>query len=366
MYKAKVTRPSFETGDKKVKLTATVSHGSVRKIKEFYVVVKKDGISDSQAVIKDLNAINIPSETSKNIELPSVGVNGSTITWESNNLSAMSNGGVIVRPDVGQKDQTVKLTATATKGEQSQEKVYTITVKSWTAEEEIEDAVKLVNWDFIKGNNSLKSSIETDLVLAKTVGRGVTITWKSSNERYCTTEGRVTRPPYTTGPITLTMTAELAHKEINRTVEISGLMIRTLEMTNEEIVERVKQLLQPTLFLGGNESLAQITSDMTLPVKIQDPSCSKAVISWKLAQNSHERYEDLLSSPVVRLENNPESVKAIITRPEHGSGNTTLALKATITVNRRTLELHEEEAAKSDKYFDITVLAKEEELLKRK
>ena len=70
-------------------------------------------IDKAQIAKDDLEALSIPSETSRNLALPSVGAQGSVITWEVTAGTAMDNNGVITRPEVGEPDAEVTLTATA-------------------------------------------------------------------------------------------------------------------------------------------------------------------------------------------------------------------------------------------------------------
>lgn len=61
--------------------------------------------------------------------LPSLGSNGSSISWVSNNVSVVSNDGQIInRPAFGAGNVTVTLTATITKGAASDTKIFTLTV----------------------------------------------------------------------------------------------------------------------------------------------------------------------------------------------------------------------------------------------
>ena len=72
------------------------------------------GVIDKAQIAKDdLDALNIPSETSRNLALPESGDAGSVITWEVTEGTAMDNTGVITRPEIGEPDAKVTLKATA-------------------------------------------------------------------------------------------------------------------------------------------------------------------------------------------------------------------------------------------------------------
>ena len=64
--------------------------------------------TDAEKVALDKDSLSLPQTTTQDLDLPSSGANGSTITWESNN-EAITNEGVVTR---GTADVKVTLTAT--------------------------------------------------------------------------------------------------------------------------------------------------------------------------------------------------------------------------------------------------------------
>ena len=69
---------------------------------------------DKEAVAQaDLDALKIPSEVQNNIVLPSKGTSGSGITWESSDPDVISKDGKVTRPEIGEENKKVTLTATA-------------------------------------------------------------------------------------------------------------------------------------------------------------------------------------------------------------------------------------------------------------
>ncbi len=87
------------------------------------------GYSDEYKVIKDTKelSLNVPSALYTNLELPTTGKEGSTITWESSDPSVISNTGEV---QVVSKDTAVKITATISNGSYYSKKTYSTTVKS--------------------------------------------------------------------------------------------------------------------------------------------------------------------------------------------------------------------------------------------
>lgn len=91
---------------------------------------EQGGSVDKTAIAQsDLDALVIPEQTSRNLSLPATGESGSVITWEVTAGDAMTDTGVIKRPEAGQPDAQVTLTATAVflDGEEAT-KTFTVTV----------------------------------------------------------------------------------------------------------------------------------------------------------------------------------------------------------------------------------------------
>ncbi|QGQ97246.1 hypothetical protein EHS13_21330 [Paenibacillus psychroresistens] len=131
-----VTRPTFTKGDKSVVLTAKINKGNAKETKKFTVTVTKLAQSNAEAVAadKDLLAIGYinpdkANSVTKNITLPLVGSNGTTISWSSNKPTTISNNGTVVRPVFESGNKDVTLTATITKGSSNETKKFNLTVK---------------------------------------------------------------------------------------------------------------------------------------------------------------------------------------------------------------------------------------------
>lgn len=75
---------------------------------------EQGGSVDKTAIAQsDLDALVIPEQTSRNLSLPATGESGSVITWEVTAGDAMTDTGVIKRPEAGHPDAQVTLEATA-------------------------------------------------------------------------------------------------------------------------------------------------------------------------------------------------------------------------------------------------------------
>lgn len=122
-----VTRPEAGKGDAKVTLTATITAGDVSDTKTFEVTVKQN-LTAEEIVAKDKENLMLSglAAVNDNLNLPSAGSYGSTITWASSNPDVIAADGTVARP-VGDPVE-VKLTATITYGDVSDTKEFTAIV----------------------------------------------------------------------------------------------------------------------------------------------------------------------------------------------------------------------------------------------
>ena len=132
-----VTRPSFTLGNQDVTLTATITKGSIRDMKEFKITVIKlaetqddrdvaDAKSKLEIIFTSGDSITL---VTSNLSLPTTGEHGTTITWESDKSYVQPMNGNVTRPYYTLGNQPVTLTATITKGNVYDTKTITITVR---------------------------------------------------------------------------------------------------------------------------------------------------------------------------------------------------------------------------------------------
>ncbi|AGF59576.1 hypothetical protein B0P06_006042 [Clostridium saccharoperbutylacetonicum] len=361
---AKVHRPDFDPkkDNPKVTLTAVVTHGSVTKEYDLALIVKMLGVSDSQSIIWDLNDLVLPKEATDNIILPTKGKNGCDIKWDTDNAAVIAIDGTVTRPDVGKGDVIVTLTATVTKGKESpQPKKFQVTVKNWTEDEELQQAYDLVSWDLIKGKNTNSQAITYDLELSTQVGtRGVTAEWilvsssadnGSKNGKIDITTGIITRPTYTQGQVTFQISCKLTKSGKTETKLLPPFIMAPLDITDAEIAQYAKNILELTPYLGDNVSPTKITTAMNLPIKSTDSNASRAIITWSLVDVDHK---DLQSSIYITLTNTADNCAVQISRPSNKDGNKSIGLKAVISVISSDGKTYVDP---NPKYFDIIILA---------
>jgi hypothetical protein len=126
----KVTRPAYGNPSVEVTLTATLFFQGQSLQKAFTITIIP-ALDAQSAVTHDINAIDLGDRCFwlQKINLPTKGLEGSTISWVSDNPDFLSNDGQVLQlPVKGAGNLSVKLTATATLGSFSQTKEFTVCI----------------------------------------------------------------------------------------------------------------------------------------------------------------------------------------------------------------------------------------------
>ena len=132
-----VVRPTSEVGDVVVVLTATISSNSSEKQKQFSLKVLSEMSAQESALDQDFDMLvfdlfkgdNLAANTIlHNLKLPTQGIYGSKIEWDSSNFSVITHRGYVRRPDT---DTEVSLTAVVFSADETsqKEKTFSLVVK---------------------------------------------------------------------------------------------------------------------------------------------------------------------------------------------------------------------------------------------
>lgn len=208
-----VNRPAIGQVDAVVTLTATLTSNSVTDSKAFTLIVKQQ-LSDADKVAADKAALAISytegdsagSVTDK-LALPTIGVNGSTITWVSSSPTVISNDGkTVTRPTAGQGDVSVTLIATITSNSVSDVKSFTVVVKQQLTDAQKVAADKAALQIIFSGTDTA-ANVTANLRLPMVGENGSIIEWYSSDSTVIVDNGTVVRPAAGTADKTVTLTA---------------------------------------------------------------------------------------------------------------------------------------------------------------
>jgi hypothetical protein len=256
--------------------------------------------------------------------LPTVGSNDSTILWSISPNDGWINTttGEVTRPTYTQGNKEVTLTATVSKaGGLDQTKTFTMTIVKApiTSDEEIGEEINILTWDSIKGNNTTKDNVTTNLVSPlPTLASGdtVTISWSvSPNDGWIdTTTGEVTRPTYTQGNKEVILTATFSKEGgVDQIKTFTMTIVKAPITSNEEIGEEINILTWDSI-KGNNTTKDNVTTNLVSPLPTL-ASGDTVTISWSVSPN--DGWIDTTTGEV--------------TRPTYRQGNKEVTLTATFS-----------------------------------
>ncbi|MFH0976300.1 MAG: immunoglobulin-like domain-containing protein [Spirochaetota bacterium] len=285
-------------------------------------------LTDDESVVADLSALAISfgsgesaGNIKQNITLPTTGSNGTTITWATTDSDSLTIGGIVTRPAYTAGNASVTLTATITKNSTSDTKIFNLTViknPATDAQAVADDKSALA---ITYGSGDSAGNVTQNVILPTTGSSGTTITWATTDSGSLTIGGIVTRPAYTAGNASVTLTATIT-KNVASDTKLFNLTVTKNPQTDAEAVAADKTALAITY--GSGDSAGNVTQNITLPTT----GSSGTIIAWATT-----------NSGVV-------TIGGIVTRPIYTGSDASVTLTATITKN----------AAIDTKIFNLTII----------
>jgi len=226
---------------------------------------------------RDQQAVNIDSEmlslgnlsnVTTNLIFPTKGEHNSNISYTIRNGTAITSTGEVIRPSFLEKDQSITIVATITKGEAKKSKTFIATVRALAISDV--EAITLAEED-LKIAGTL-SAIDSDIELITVGLHGVTVSWASSSSVISST-GVVSRPAFSEGNVVVQLTATLTKGSETRT-KVFNLTVLKLSISDTESVSNVKE----------NLTLANINAlraNLTLPTTIDG-----VTLTWSSSDES--------------------------------------------------------------------------------
>ncbi|MBW7572388.1 immunoglobulin-like domain-containing protein [Caproiciproducens faecalis] len=139
-----VNRPAYSTGDRSVVLTATLTKGQASVQKTYSLTVKKLDATEDELLFEGYDWLNesrtLGSDNlsqyavTSGLTLPEKTANGLSIVWKSDSPDYITDSGTVTRPEAGDGNRSVTLTATISNPSGSMQKKlqYTVLAKSDT------------------------------------------------------------------------------------------------------------------------------------------------------------------------------------------------------------------------------------------
>jgi formylglycine-generating enzyme required for sulfatase activity len=228
-------------------------------------------LTDAQVVAADKLSLEIgyasgdsASHVTQNLSLSPTGANGTTINWASDQSNFISSTGVVTRPAV---TTSVTLTATVSKGNSSDTKLFSVSVIMSDAGAVATDKAAL---QILYSAGDAQTSVTGNLGFPTSGSNGSTITWVSSSPSIVSTTGVVTRPASTTD---VTLTATISKGTASDTKVFTVSVILTSQ-TDVQAVADDKAVLQITYVSGDS------ASNVTQNIGLATTGPSGTTIAW--------------------------------------------------------------------------------------
>lgn len=158
------------------------------------------------------------SAVRSDLSLPATAGGGVALSWKSSDPALITDSGRVTRPAQGKPDGKLKLTVTASKGGMTATKEFDATVIALTDDRTAAE----YDLDVIAPRSNV-NNLRSSLVLPASTPEGSIITWKSSDESYITSTGRLLRQsPKGQGKheVTMTATAHRGELKVERSYKV--------------------------------------------------------------------------------------------------------------------------------------------------
>lgn len=305
------------TASQAVTMTATLTKGATTDTKTFNLTVLFDqNLVDAAAVAaaKDALAITFSgdqtaSTVTSNVTLPNA-IGDVNVSWATNNAAAITNAGVVTQTSA---NQSVTLTATLTLGDQTETKVFNLTVllSQTLLDQELVDEAKAALAITFTGDD-VASAVTSNVTLPTTLG-DVTISWSSSLVGAISNSGVVVR---TLTNQNVTLTATLTKGTATET-KVFNLVV-TADQTLIDAALNASKLALETLYedtLGDDEF--EVVENLVLVTEINGYP-----VSWHSSDTALVATNGTVVRPAWTID-----------------GGATATLTATITVSGQTVEV---------------------------
>lgn len=244
-----VTRPQYDLGDRKVKLTATIAKGSTSDTQTFEVTVAKITAQDSLNQAADILSLGDLSALTENISLPLSGYAGAQIEWSSSKPLVIAADGTLTRPSYNSGDTDVTLTATLQLAGLTKTKDFTAHVLRlpMSDTEAVDAAYRALELPI--------TTVTGDVYLPKDALNGVQVSWSSNQPQFLDHTGHVTFPSYVQGDQTITLEAVVSRGAVELRKTFS-LLVPALPVSADEAVNLAANTLNLDYPQGIKDSIA--------------------------------------------------------------------------------------------------------------
>lgn len=325
---ATVSRPAYGDGNTVLTLTATIQRAAEWTTKTFAVTVLESPKPDALAVSEDLAALGIEdfafggtdsaASVTQDFTVSTSGDAGCTISWASSDGHIVFSGGdgAVYRPLFGEGDATVTVTATVSKGTESDTKDFHLVVVETPATDaeavaEAKQALDYADFGFASGDD--EGSVTEDFTVPTSGLFETVISWSSGDSAVSISNGAatVTRPAYGDGDVDVSLTATISRGTASNSKYISVRVRETPQSDAQAVAEDIAELSIADFAFASGDSASSVTQNFMVPVS----GDSGTSISWT---------SDDTAVSVAGSTGN-------VTRPDYGSGDASVTLTATVS-----------------------------------
>lgn len=303
-----VTRPV--TGDLPVTLTATIGLNSASDTDVFIVTVTGQ-MTDAAAVAAAKAALAItyqpgdgPDTVTRNLSLPTTGLDNCTVSWASSD-PAIAPDGTVTQPITN--DLPVTLTATITSNSASDTKDFIVTVKAQMSDEDAVAAAKAaLAITYAQGDSP--TSVTQNVGLPLSGSDNCTIGWSSDTPAAISNLGVVQQPSI--GNVQVTLTATITSHAYSDTASFTLTVLG--QVSDQDAVAAAKAALN--IIYASGDSASSVTQNVTLPTSGADST----TVTWASDTPSVIGIDGSVSQP----QSNPVVVTLTATITSHSYSDT--------------------------------------------
>ncbi|MFA5474133.1 MAG: immunoglobulin-like domain-containing protein [Acholeplasmataceae bacterium] len=216
------------------------------------------------------------ASVTRNLTLATTGLNEVSISWVSSHPAIVTQAGVVTRPTAA--DTEVTLTATLTKGDESDTKIFTVTVIKVpvvTTPQEALDAIVITGDDLVLDGTIYST---TKNIVLPTTSLGLDVNWESSSTAI-SANGTVTRPAYGENNVRVILTAYVGSADKDFVIDVLAITV----MPVAEVLSKAKT----QLVLGATEVVENITLPTSIIVEGEYDELYTASVSWASSHPNH-------------------------------------------------------------------------------
>ncbi|WP_088042610.1 immunoglobulin-like domain-containing protein [Bacillus sp. EAC] len=311
-----VYRPEVDTN---VTLTAITKVGNATGTKTFTVTVKARNKDDRSAVAEDASIITwdiirgantSETDVSQALNLPTIGSNGTKISWTSDDTSHITNQGRVYLPLFDEGDAHVELVAKMTRNSQTIYKTFNLVVLKDTKNSDRTKVLRVYQGltnDKLLGENETDMDVTKDLTFPTTFGPdNVPIEWESEAPSVIANDGKVTRPAQNQY---IRVVAYFKLGEARMAKEFY-FFVRSQDTNDEPAVLAAKSSIVWNLIKGNNSDQNSVTSNLNLPTK----GTNDTTISWSSSDASVIKGDGTVIPPYFEDGDRPITLTATITK----------------------------------------------------